>query len=156
MIRRIARPMLASTFLVSGADAVKDPQGRASTAGPFLARLAPTLRLPQDPELLVRVNGAAMLAGGALLATGRLPRLASAVLAATLVPTTLSAHAFWDEADPQVRSQQRTQFLKNLGLLGGLLLGTADTAGKPGLAWRAGRAREAARKKLASAQDALG
>ena len=39
--------------------------------------------------------------------------------------------------DPQVRAQQRTQFLKNLGLLGGLLLAAVDTEGRPGLAYRA-------------------
>ena len=70
-------------------------------------------------------------------ALGKLPRLASAVLAATLVPTTVAAHSFWQEQDPEVRAKQKVQFLKNLGLLGGLLLAAVDTEGKPGLAYRA-------------------
>ena len=94
----------------------------------------------------MRANGAAMVGAGSLLALGRLPRIASTVLAATLVPTTLAAHAFWSEQDPEVRAQQRTQFLKNLGLLGGLLLAAVDTEGKPGLAYRAHMANDSAHR----------
>ncbi len=78
-----------------------------------------------------------MVGAGALLALGRLPRLASTVLAATLVPTTVAAHSFWNEQDPKVRAQQKVQFFKNVSLLGGLLIAAVDTAGKPGLAYRA-------------------
>ena len=78
-----------------------------------------------------------MLAGGALLATGRVPRLASTLLAGSLVPTTIAGHPFWRETDPVKKQQQRVQFLKNLGLLGGLLLAAVDTEGKPGVTYRA-------------------
>ncbi len=149
MIRRIARPMLGSLFLVSGYDAVKDPAGRAAVAAPFLAKAASLVKLPQDDELLVRINGAAMLAGGALLSAGRLPRFSSAVLAGSLVPTTLAGHAFWEQGDPAVRAQQRVQFLKNVGLLGGLLLGVADKGTS-----RRARRRAAARRP--AAQEAAG
>jgi hypothetical protein len=78
-----------------------------------------------------------MVGAGSLLALGKFPRLASTVLAASLVPTTVAAHSFWQEQDPEVRAKQKVQFLKNLGLLGGLLLAAVDTEGKPGLAYRA-------------------
>jgi uncharacterized membrane protein YphA (DoxX/SURF4 family) len=39
-----------------------------------------------------------------------------------LVPTTLAGHRFWAEEDPQAKSMQRIQFLKNLAMFGGLLL----------------------------------
>ena len=58
-------------------------------------------------------------------------------LAASIVPTTPIDHAFWDETDPAKRKAQRVQFLKNMAMMGGVLLATVDTAGKPGLAWRA-------------------
>jgi hypothetical protein len=32
---------------------------------------------------------------------------------------------------------QRVQFLKNMAMMGGVLLAAVDTAGKPGLTWRA-------------------
>jgi uncharacterized membrane protein YphA (DoxX/SURF4 family) len=129
--------MLAAMFVVGGLDQLKHPSTKADTARPLVEKLAPAIGLPDDTELLVRANGAAMVGAGALLALGRLPRIASTVLAATLVPTTVAAHSFWNEQDPKVRAQQRTQFLKNLGLLGGLLLAAVDTEGRPGLAYRA-------------------
>jgi putative oxidoreductase len=137
LVRRVARPMLAAMFVVGGLDQLKHPGAKADTARPLVEKLAPAVGLPDDTELLVRANGAAMVGAGALLALGRLPRIASTVLAATLVPTTVAAHSFWNEQDPKVRAQQRTQFLKNLGLLGGLLLAAVDTEGRPGLAYRA-------------------
>ena len=136
LVRRVARPMLAAMFIAGGLDQLKHPSRTTDTAAPLIEKVAPVLGLPDDPELLVRANGAAMLGAGSLLALGRLPRIASTVLAATVVPTTMSAHLFWKEQDPQVRAQQKVQFLKNLGLLGGLLLAAVDTEGKPGLAYR--------------------
>ena len=137
LVRRVARPLLASMFVVGGLDALRHPGARADKAAPLVDKLAEPLGLPDDPELLVRANGAAMVAGGALLAVGRLPRVAASVLAASLVPTTIAGHPFWEEQDPAARKQQRTHFLKNLGLLGGVLLAAVDTEGKPGVAWRA-------------------
>ena len=137
LVRRIARPMLAAMFVVGGLDQLKHPGTKADTARPLVEKLAPAVGLPDDTELLVRANGAAMVGAGALLALGRLPRLASTVLAATLVPTTVAAHSFWNEQDPKVRAQQKVQFFKNVSLLGGLLIAAVDTAGKPGLAYRA-------------------
>jgi uncharacterized membrane protein YphA (DoxX/SURF4 family) len=156
MIRKIARPMLAALFVTSGVDALLHPAARAKMATPLLDLVGPKLGLPDDKELMVRADAVAMVTGGALLATGRVPRLAAAILAASLVPTTIAGHAFWEESDPEERRRERTQFLKNLGLLGGLLLASVDTAGKPSLAWRAGQARKTAVKRIHSAQESLG
>ena len=76
------------------------------------------------------------IAGGLLLATGRVPRLASAVLAATVIPANLGAHMFWNEVDPGRKAAKRRDFLTDISLLGGLIIAAADTAGKPSLGWR--------------------
>lgn len=136
IVRRIARPMLAGTFLVGGYDALRDPGSKVPAAKPWLDRIGPMLRLPDDPELLVRVNGLIQVTGGVMLAIGKLPRVGGALLVGSLVPTTLAGHAFWEKTDPQERKFHRTQFLKNLGLIGGALLAVVDTGGKPGLIWR--------------------
>jgi uncharacterized membrane protein YphA (DoxX/SURF4 family) len=146
VVRRLARPMLAAVFIQGGIDSLRHPGGRAEAAGPVIHALAEPLHLPDDPELLVRVNAAAMVAAGSMLALGRLPRLSSVVLATSLAPTTYAGHAFWQEHDPAKRATQSQHFLKNLGLLGGLLLASVDTAGKPGLSWRAQRAAKDARR----------
>jgi hypothetical protein len=65
-----------------------------------------------------------------------MPRTSATVLAATLVPTTYAGHPFWEEKDRATRVQQRNAFLKNLGVLGGLLQAAVDTEGRPGVAYR--------------------
>jgi putative oxidoreductase len=112
-LRRLGRLCLAVIFIVGGWDAARSPGGRPQKVA--------ALGLP-EPELLVRANGATMVAAGVALAFGRLPRLAALALAGLLVPTTLVGHAFWQETTAAGRAAQRIQFLKNLGLFGGLLL----------------------------------
>ncbi len=74
--------------------------------------------------------------GGVLLGLGRCPRLSALALAATLVPTTLAAHRFWEAEDPSDRAQQRIHFFKNMSMLGGLLIAADDTGSAPSLLWR--------------------
>jgi len=135
--------MLAAMFIQGGLDALRHPAAKAEKAAPVVNAIARPLGLPNDPELLVRANGAAQVAAGSLLALGRVPRLAALVLAGSLVPTTYAGHPFWAVEDPAARAQQRTHFVKNVGLLGGLLLAVVDTAGKPGLSVRARRVAKA-------------
>lgn len=144
--------MLASMFLVGGLDSIRNADKKAATAEPITERLVPLIQravpqFPSDPTTLVRLNGAAQVAAGLGLATGRLPRISSLVLAATLVPTTAAAHRFWEKQDPAERTQQRVHFFKNVSMLGGLLLASVDTDGKPGLVWRARRAARDARRE---------
>ena len=154
ILRRIARPMLASVFVYSGIDSLRNPTHRADVARDFVNEAVDklpdeaTAKVPTDPETLVRINGAIQVGSGLLLATGKFPRVAASTLAVSLVPTTVAGHAFWEETDPAKRAQQRTQFLKNLSLLGGLLITAADTEGKPSLAWRG-------KKKAGAAGDAI-
>ncbi|MEV0523145.1 DoxX family protein [Streptomyces sp. NPDC050439] len=137
VLRKCARPLLASVFLSGGFSTLRNPKRVAPAAEPVAVPLSSKIsRLPQDPERLVRINGAVQLGAGAMLATGRVPRVAALALAGSLVPTTLAGHAWWKEEDPERRAAQRTQFIKNLSLLGGLLLAAADTHGKPSLAYR--------------------
>ncbi len=110
--------------------------------------------IPDQTEQAVRLNGAVQLAAGTLLALGRFPRLSALVIAGTLVPTTAAGHRFWETEDKQDRAQQRTHFLKNLSMFGGLLIASADTGGKPSLAWRSRHAADSARRDAALAAKA--
>jgi uncharacterized membrane protein YphA (DoxX/SURF4 family) len=145
LVRLAARPLLASMFVVGGLDSLRTAPAKAGAAEPVTERLVPLLQkvvpqLPDDPTTLVRLNGAAQLVAGLALATGRMPRISSAVLAATLIPTTAAGHRFWEEKDPGKKKAQRIQFFKNASMMGGLMLAAVDTEGKPGVAWRARRA----------------
>ena len=143
LVRRVARQMLAGMFISGGLDALRNPTPKIPRAERVADSVNEMLGTHQDTETLIKVNGAVMVAGGVLLSAGRLPRVASVVLATTLIPTTLGAHAFWTEQDPQARAQQRIQFLKNASMFGGLLLAALDTEGRPSIPWRA---KQAARK----------
>jgi putative oxidoreductase len=156
LTRLITRPMLASMFVVGGVGALKDPAGKAKAAQPvtdkvvpLAQRLAPGLPIPTDPVTLVRINGAVQVVAGLALATGRAPRLAALVLAASLVPTTAAGHRYWEQQDPETRAGQKVQFFKNVSMLGGLLIAAGDTDGKPGVAWRARRATQDLRRETA-------
>lgn len=112
VIRYIAQLLTAIVFLLGGMQAFREPAPRAARAG--------ALGLPES-QLGVQVNAAIMVAGGAALALDFLPRVAAAVLAASLIPTTIIGHAFWNEDTPAARSAQQTQFAKNLAALAALL-----------------------------------
>lgn len=144
LLRRVARPMLASMFVTGGLDALRDPGPKGPAATDVASRVVP--RLPgvpeQDAELLVKVNGGVQVGAGLLLALGRVPRLSALALAASLVPTTAAGHRFWEYDDAAQRRQQQIHFLKNVSMLGGLLLAAVDTEGRPGVGWRARHASE--------------
>ena len=138
--RRIARPLLASIFVVGGWDALWNPEGKAKKAEAVSQPLSESVGVDQlDAKTLVRINGAVQIGGGVLLAVGKYRRLAALALIGSIVPTTYAGHRFWEESDPTTRAQQKMHFLKNLGLLGGLILAAFDTEGEPSLGWRAKR-----------------
>jgi putative oxidoreductase len=152
--RLIARPMLASIFVVGGVNALRNAPTLGAKAAPVTDKLmplahkaAPQAPLPDDPATMVRINAGVQIAAALTLATGRAPRLSAAVLAATLVPTTAAAHRFWEIDDKAQRTQQQLHFFKNVSLFGGLVIAAGDTDGRPGMAWRARRAAKDARRE---------
>ncbi|QLQ38524.1 DoxX family protein [Micromonospora robiginosa] len=152
-VRSLARVMLSGIFVVSGARNLRNPERLVPAAKPVTDKVAPLIqnlhpRIPTDTETLIRANAATQLVGGLMLATGRFSRPAALVLAGTLVPTTAAGHPFWNNDDPAARNNNQIHFLKNLGLLGGLLLAAADTEGKPGLRWRAGHRIDHSRRSV--------
>jgi putative oxidoreductase len=125
-LRPLARVLTGSTYVLLGWDALRSPGGRVDQAGPTLAAMRRVLPLPQDDELLVRGNAAVQVAGGTMVSLGVLPRLSALALVGSMVPTTLSGHAYWSLEDPAARKQQRIQFSKNLAMIGGLLFAVLD------------------------------
>ncbi|GAA4435833.1 DoxX family membrane protein [Actinokineospora soli] len=154
ILRRVARPMLAGIFVWGGVQALRAPEAHAEAAKPLLDSAREKVgdklpeRVPTDPVTLVKIDGAVKVVAGIMLATNRMPRLAALALTGSLLPTTVATHQFWSEKDPGQRNQQLVHFLKNAGLLGGLLLAAADTEGKPSLGWRARRAGKQVRSQV--------
>jgi uncharacterized membrane protein YphA (DoxX/SURF4 family) len=157
LIRRIARPMLAATFISRGVEAMRSPKPAADAARPTLEGLSKLpdpvgANVPTNAETVVRVTAAVQIGAGLLLTTGKLPRLSSTALALSVVPGSLGAHAFWAETDPSRKAEERRAFLADVGLVGGLIIAAVDTEGRPSLGWRA---RRAARKAGEAVSGAL-
>ena len=142
--------MLASIFVVDGVRHLINPEAKVETARQVLDKVGPMLekadpRIPTDPRTIVRAKAATDVVAGLALATGHFTRPAAAVLAAGLVPV-----AATDRGDIP------TSLLKNLGLLGGLLLAAADTEGRPGLHYRTthavGRSQRAVKRAAKAAK----
>ncbi len=117
----LARILTGSTYAVLGLDAARTPGARVGQAAPLLAAMRKVVPLPVDDELIVRGNAAAQAVAGMLMGLGVFPRVSALVLAGSLVPTTVAGHAFWTIEDPATRKLQRTQFHKNMAMIGGLL-----------------------------------
>jgi uncharacterized membrane protein YphA (DoxX/SURF4 family) len=129
---RIANPLLSGIFIRGGFDAIRNPESKVKKAESVTRPLSEHISvLPDDPATLIRLNGGLQVAAGVLLSLGRYRRLAALALIGSIIPTTIAGHAFWSEVDDEKRAQQQTQFLKNLGLLGGLILAAVDTEGAP-------------------------
>lgn len=109
----IARVLMSLVFIRGGYQAARNPGARAQKAS--------KLKLPV-PDLMVRLNGAAMVLGGISVALGFLPSYGAGLVIASIIPTTLAGHRYWEEETPAGRGNELTQFLKNAGLAGGLLL----------------------------------
>ncbi len=147
LLRAAARTLLASYFVASGLKSVRHPDLLVPAAEPVTDKLVPLVKryapaqladsVPEDARTLVRINGAAQLLGGLALATGKGRRVGAIVLATSLVPSTLAKHPFWTRTDAVEKAEDRSHFLKNLSLLGGVLLAARDTEGRPGLLYLA-------------------
>lgn len=145
LVRRIARPMLAAAFVGRGIDTLRNPADATEAARPALEGLQKLPEpvgssVPRSAATFAKATAAVQIASGLLLATGRLPRLASATLAATVIPSSLGSEMFWAEDDPVRKAAKRRDLLTDVSLLGGLVIASADTAGKPSLGWRGRRA----------------
>ncbi len=166
LLRATARTLLASYFVASGYKSVRHPELLVSAAEPVTDKLVPMVKkyapaqvagfVPEDTQTLVRVNGVAQLVGGLALASGKGRRLGAVVLATSLVPSTLAKHPFWTRTDPLEKAEERAHFLKNVSLLGGVLLAAGDTEGRPSLVYLAHKGGESLARDTRRATKRLG
>ena len=73
------------------------------------------------PEVAVTASGAMLIAGGTSILLGVKPKLGALAVMGFLVGVSPVIHDFWKAQDPAQRENDRINFMKNLGLLGGAL-----------------------------------
>ncbi len=160
IVRALARTMLASYFVVNGVKAWRHPEELTDTMEPVAEKLLPAAKsvlptqlavyLPSDSTELAKATGAAQVLGGIALATGVGRRLGASVLASSMLPGVLGTNPL--QGPSERRQEVLTLLSKNLGLLGGVLLASMDTEGKPNLAWRARAQKQALTRESARAK----
>lgn len=159
IVRSLARPMLASSFILAGVDRLRKADETATQLSPVLRRAADALPFQTNEKALARVIGGAQVGAGAMLSFGKFSRLSACLLALTSALTAFVEYRSADITTKEGREHRRNQLLKNVALTGGVLLASVDTAGKPGLAWRAEHiaadARRTSRKQLKRADKAV-
>lgn len=163
LLRFVARSMLASYFVINGIKAFRHPEEFIDAAQPIADAVLPTVNsmlpesargyLPEDTAGFVKCTGVAQLVGGLSLATGFGRRIGAGVLAASMVPHVLASNPL--RVKGEQRSAAQAQLGKNVALLGGVLLASQDTQGKPSLAWKVRTQKQLAGKEAAKRKAEL-
>ena len=108
----VGRILLGLIFILSGFGKIAGYEG---TAGYMASKGMPFVNLLLPAAIAVE------LGGGLLLALGFKARWAALAIFLFLIPTTLIFHAFWG-IDPKEAATQQINFLKNVAIMGGMLM----------------------------------
>jgi len=73
-------------------------------------------------KLAVLGSGLLLLAGGISVIFNLFPLIGLGALVLFLLPVTFMMHAFWKVQDPQARMGEMVNFMKNIALLGAVLM----------------------------------
>lgn len=146
LVRALARPMLASSFILSGLERLRHADQTAEQLSPVLSRISAALPVQTSEKSLAKLLAGIQVGAGVLVATGKFSRPAAVVLAMTAGLGTVVEYRSAATDTKEGKAHRRSQLAKNIGLLGGALLASVDTAGRPGLAWRAERLIESGKK----------
>lgn len=74
------------------------------------------------PAIAQGATGLMLLSGGLSIVFGLYPSIGIVLLIAFLVPVSLMMHNFWNIEDPQSRMADKINFMKNMALVGALLM----------------------------------
>lgn len=156
LIRKFARPVLASGFVLSGVERLRDsePNEHLGSIIDLAIKAYPAASVLKGNERLVgQALAGTQIAAAGLFALGKAPRVASAVLLST---GALNAYVEYRGAKANTKeekSARRNKALTNLSLLGAAAITTVDRDGSPSVAWRASKLSDKVAKKTAEITD---
>ena len=136
VLRLLARPMLASVFVLDGFDALQHPDDhveRFRKLEPTLEKIGVPPVLTSDAKALSRVAGAATVVAGLGLATGKYPRICALLLAVINFPITVVNNPIWAAKGSIQRKTYTRGFVLGASLAGGLGMAMLDAYGQPSL-----------------------
>ena len=106
------RILIAAIFVISGFGKIGGFEGVAGYIG--------SKGLPM-PQVLAALTIVLELGGGILLILGYKTRWVAILFFLWLIPTTLIFHRFWG-VDPKTAQQMQIHFLKNVSIMGAMLM----------------------------------
>ena len=74
------------------------------------------------PKLSVAFSGLLLIIGGLSVLFDILPSIGLVALTLFLIPVTFIMHAFWKDKDPAAKMNEMINFMKNIALLGAVLI----------------------------------
>src|SRR5699024_1390729 len=139
--------LTAPIFINGGYSAVKDPAAKAAMAESTLDTLRDCVPgLPDDNDLLARINGGVQVLAGTTLLLGITPRLSAVALAGSLVPTPMTRHAVWEMEGGEAKANQ-TQYSNNPAARGVLLLTAGSGSSRKAIEKASAKAAKKAEKR---------
>ncbi|MDO5721630.1 MAG: DoxX family membrane protein [Actinomycetaceae bacterium] len=139
LLRLVARPLIATPFIVVGVSAMRNPSAHAEQlkkVTPLLETLGVPPVLASDARFLSRTMGAVTTVAATGLALGKAPRVCAGVLTAVAVPIALVQNPVWTAKDRDERNRYRRGLERYGAALGGVILATTDRVGAPSASWR--------------------
>ena len=127
----LARLLIIAEFAIAANGTISDWAGQAG----YMASHGMTM-IP----LLLGAALAIEVLGSLALLTGYQARIAAAVMFVYLGIVSVRLHDFWNVANPMIAGGTQTQFFKNVGIMGGLLMIAAYGPGRWALARRSAAA----------------
>lgn len=121
----LARILLSLVFIFAGYTKVV---GYGAMNMQEWTKYVTSLRIPgtaspmPNAELLAQISAWGELVGGILLFIGILSRVTAFGLLVFVIAASILGHAFWMQADAAKAAVELGSFLKNMGIVGGLLL----------------------------------
>ena len=141
IVRRIARPLLATGYVANGVESFRSSSSSAQHLAPAASavakafpRAAPALK---NPAMVAQGLAAAQVGAAVLFGLGRLPRLSAGVLVTTTALNAYADHRAAPAETAEQKAERRTTAFNNASLVGAVLLAAVDTGGSPSLLWRA-------------------
>lgn len=127
-LRTIARPLLAAWFIYGGVESIIDPEHRAERSAKLIDPALKEVGLEEVPtSVLVQAHGVATVAAATALAFSKTPKTSATALGLLAAITAVAGRPFWLEEPGHAREAGREAFIKNISLLGGVMI--AATAG---------------------------
>ena len=108
----LGRLIFGGFFLYNGIHHFKEYKSMAQYAG---------MKHVPVPEVAVLGSGALLTLGGASILLGAKPKLGGLAILAFLAGVSPAIHDFWNDKDPNQKTNNMVNFMKNMALLGGTL-----------------------------------